>query len=413
MDTLAKFRGQDTPDVLVRRWYRTTLTSFGLVAFLMLGTTAARAQTPSDQTTAEPKISVTPTQLTINLRNVTDPNKAKDFPEVGIIQPVIMNTGTAAGNVTFKASFDHDLGSCLSSTVINVEPKEGVHVEPNSALPETLKFYFPAQCAGQTGTLIFNVTGGQPTTASFSLSKDFDQMLLLLPIAILWLPIMAGGAVGVLFLLSMIIFRIVTNLRRRNTSAQCSNKPKKLCFKDPIHVGTSWSFKDSWVTNVSAIGGILATVLAATGFLKLLLPGLPTDRLVGLNLLFTTLVLATPIIYLTWSKWEWSTETDEKLKTLVSRGTGLSVVYAATVTLAGVTGQLATLAVVDYLTQEASAWVKWFIFLILLLGVLLVFVYGIRFSCGVIQPSEEPSATTGNAQLVPKYFRKSEVSGTM
>src|SRR5205823_2495246 len=41
-----------------------------------------------------------------------------------------------------------------------------------------------------------------------------------------------------------------------------------------ITEGPTWSFKDSWASNLTAVGAILGTVLAASGFLSDVLPGL-------------------------------------------------------------------------------------------------------------------------------------------
>lgn len=70
-------------------------------------------------------------------------------------------------------------------------------------------------------------------------------------------------------------------------------------LKNPLVVGSKWSFKDSWLANVTAVTGVLATVLGATSLLNDVLHGVAVTRLVGLNLLFGALVLAAPLVFAT------------------------------------------------------------------------------------------------------------------
>ena len=74
-------------------------------------------------------------------------------------------------------------------------------------------------------------------------------------------------------------------------------------WRDVVATGSSWSFSSSWLTNVTALGAVLGTVLGATGFLADVLPGTDTGRFTGLSVLFGAFVIAAPIVYSAASKW--------------------------------------------------------------------------------------------------------------
>jgi hypothetical protein len=66
----------------------------------------------------------------------------------------------------------------------------------------------------------------------------------------------------------------------------------------PTHPSASWSFKESWASNLTTTGAILGTVLAASGFLTDVLPGLSTGLFLGVSLGYGFLALFGPIVYI-------------------------------------------------------------------------------------------------------------------
>ncbi len=61
--------------------------------------------------------------------------------------------------------------------------------------------------------------------------------------------------------------------------------------------GPTWSFRDSWASNLTALGAILGTVLAASGFLADVMPGLSTGTFVGFSLVFAFLLVVAPLVF--------------------------------------------------------------------------------------------------------------------
>lgn len=63
-----------------------------------------------------------------------------------------------------------------------------------------------------------------------------------------------------------------------------------------IKAGSSWNFKDSFATNVTAIGGLLGAALAAAGSSSTLLPGVETSRFAMLSALWAAVAVAAPLV---------------------------------------------------------------------------------------------------------------------
>jgi hypothetical protein len=63
-----------------------------------------------------------------------------------------------------------------------------------------------------------------------------------------------------------------------------------------IKAGSAWSFGDSFATNVSAVGGVFASVLTAFGSSSTLLPGVQTDRFALLSALWASLAVLAPVV---------------------------------------------------------------------------------------------------------------------
>jgi hypothetical protein len=65
---------------------------------------------------------------------------------------------------------------------------------------------------------------------------------------------------------------------------------------------SDWTFSGNWTTSVSALGAVLGTVLASTGVLTDIVPGLDTGRLLGTSILLVALLLLLPLIYTSGAK---------------------------------------------------------------------------------------------------------------
>lgn len=61
--------------------------------------------------------------------------------------------------------------------------------------------------------------------------------------------------------------------------------------------GPTWTFSQSWASNLTALGAILGTVLAASGFASDVLPGLSVGMFLGFTFFYGALVLVAPVIF--------------------------------------------------------------------------------------------------------------------
>jgi hypothetical protein len=113
-----------------------------------------------------------------------------------------------------------------------------------------------------------------------------------------------------------------------------------------VNTTSSWSFKDSWVSTLTALGAVAGTVLGATGFLADVFPGVDVQRFFTLLILFTAAVLAAPLVYAAASK----TDKDSG-QTL---GTVGGLWLATALTLFGVAGEFATIGSLVWLADTGT-----------------------------------------------------------
>jgi hypothetical protein len=97
-----------------------------------------------------------------------------------------------------------------------------------------------------------------------------------------------------------------------------------------VYPGPTWTFKDSWASSVTTAGAVLGTVLAASGFLTDVLPGLSTGLFVGVSLGYGLLALLAPVIY---------TALHKQSKPIFG-----AVLVAGAITIWAVVGELVTIA---------------------------------------------------------------------
>ncbi len=348
-------------------------------ALLVLGAGSAAATDAPVATQPAAKVGVVgPAQLEVELDNVS----GSDHEEEGDIRPIISNSGDGRGKIAFSARLDSSDADCAADSVA-VTPSV-LEIEPFSTLAPVLRLTVPRSCVGEAGSLLLAVEGAAPANARFALEKDAEDVSY-------WLPFLVGLGVAAVFTIGFAWWR-----RSR--------------LGEPVAAGSSWSFQDSWLTNVAALGAILGAALAASGFLDEVLPGLETGRFLGLNLLFGGMVLVAPLIYATSSKWE--PVTHEGKQKLAATGRTWGVVLAAGSTLWGVIGQLVTLIVLAS-AAEAEQSVKYTIGGLLALAAVLVFVYAVAFTYGV---TRDPDTRTGELpERVPdtRSGQLPDVSGTL
>jgi len=111
-----------------------------------------------------------------------------------------------------------------------------------------------------------------------------------------------------------------------------------VCVADPLGA-VGWSFSESWASTITGVGAVLGLVVSS----QMLDPEKPeTAALASLDLLFGTLVLVAPLLFMTFSKPK--LDTPNQADAPLYRGFVFGFLAASSITLWAVTGQLVALA---------------------------------------------------------------------
>ena len=355
------------------------------ITLSLLGAPGAAAQ--AAPTPDAPKIAVSPAEVKLQLTDITG-ESGRSTHERGTANIVLANSGKVAGAGTLSLTLDNEDGSCPSSGLRVGDPD--VNVPAGKTVTKALTVDFPDGCAGESGFLVLSpasAPAADPVITRFSGTKDFAESQLWNPIR--WAAI---GAVGFVVVLCWV--------RRRRLTATVS-------------MVATWSFKDSWLTNISALGAVLVSVLAATGLLQAVVPATKPDRLAGLALLFGAAVLVAPVIYMATSRWsaplsETGKDGTEVYTPATSQGTVGGLVLAGGFTLFGVFGELFTLRLIDTVAQGAQT-VKLFLQVSIWVAVVIVVIYALNFTLGATaaEPERSPSDGAAGRRRPPKPIANS------
>jgi hypothetical protein len=198
-----------------------------------------------------------------------------------------------------------------------------------------LKFEVDEDCIGIPSSLLVSSDGLATVSSKVATKRDVGGWYF-------WPPLIVALGAGATF---WGITRVVWGDLRNN--------------RTPL--GDSWSFSGSWLTSISAVTTALAGVLAATGFVTELLPGIPLGNFLGLSLTFGGLVVAAPLVYAS------QQVTDRKVVTPagaggnptavtepVLRGRLAGIFNAGALTCAGAAGLIAMLMVLTTLSNASE-----------------------------------------------------------
>jgi hypothetical protein len=152
-----------------------------------------------------------------------------------------------------------------------------VGVGANGAGYQPLSFTWDETQAA-TGWIVFSPASGPSAAVPFEVKETISS----------WALLEVLGAAALLACGVMLLVWLGVRLE---------DDWSNLKLADTIPAGPTWKFTDSWATNLTSLGAILATVLGASGFLSEILPGRSVGAFVGLNVLYGFLVAAATLVY--------------------------------------------------------------------------------------------------------------------
>ena len=341
---------------------RTFIAGAVTVGAVLAGAPARGADDTATPEPEPPSISIEGSDsLTVELSPTGDPDLLEpstwpwfDDDLSGSARVVLNNTGPDAATVTFSIVVTDPSGGCEDETP-TFTPADPV--EASSSRTYDLSVTMDSDCVGQTALLVVTGTGvdtglaSEPKTADIALARhiggqDFGP------------PLVVAGIVFLLFLIGAGL-PTLGNWTKRTPG------------------GDAWSFSGSWLTSVSAIGTALGGVLAASGFVTELLPGIPLGNFLGLSLTFGGLIVAAPMVFALGQTVDWKTtgEGAKKVKNQVVVGRIWGLVGAGACTCAAVAGLLTMLAVLTTLSIAGPAeQVAVLVLLLLVAGVVAAYV---------------------------------------
>jgi hypothetical protein len=272
-----------------------------------------------------------------------------------------LNTAQAAGQSLDRTVLLLNVGddqAVVSSIALRLDNADACHAMATLGTPVHIKAHGRAQvvaafsgvnahsCSGDGGRIVLRTRGdaSAPVIVPVLFVRTLDDAAYLVAL------------ISSLVVASALVLGVAFEAKRPRHSTS------KLWdwLKSPTSAGAAWSFQGSWVTNLSVIGGVLTSVAAASGLLNDVLPGIDLAHVIGLNIAFGGMLVASPAIWIALS--QWTLDANQAL-----------------VTLWGVIGGVITMAV---LTLYSVATVPDKVgVLVLLLGLLVIVgVYATRFT---------------------------------
>lgn len=287
---------------------------------------------------------------------------ASDDAERATSHVLLINSGDAAAEgVSFRLYVDSGSErTAYSSETVSLddgsEEFDGT-LEPAATTALQLEFSLPEGSIPRSAVL--EVSADQPeVTAPVAIALTLQRVV---EREWFWFPLGFGFLAGLLV--------IAITARKIPNPEGDTNLPTSW-WKVPVYTESAYNTKDSWATNITAIGALLGTILGATGFLAEAVPWVSTGRFTGLSLLFGGAVLLAPLLYVAFG-------TRMDIGGRKTFGTRFGLLLAGVVTLTAVIGGLASLAILVVFSDAPP--VETILYYSLLLGAAVgVSIYSVR-----------------------------------
>lgn len=229
-------------------------------------------------------------------------------------------------------------------------------------LPETLTFG-PLPGSPAAVTLVVS-QNGRSTASSTSGGVATTQLTLqrILP-SVDGLPfgwvIVAAGGFAVLFLILAL-------------ASEADRTGRRIHFSAPVYAAASWSFKDSWATNITVVGAVLGTFITASGSVTSLFPGVPLYRFSLANVACGALVIVVPLVVAVCSALtKQSADVKPQQGDAIVASFG-AVLVGGTLTMFGVGAELTLFGILADVSGATSGWKAVFLIALALAAVVVL-----------------------------------------
>ena len=114
------------------------------------------------------------------------------------------------------------------------------------------------------------------------------------------IPVCSGALLAALLIIATVVFGVPRSRRparpprsgRRN-----AHLDKEDFWRRPLYAASAWTWGDSWVTNITAVGTLIGTVLTASSGVAALLPGVDQSRFSLLLVMAGGVSVIAPLIF--------------------------------------------------------------------------------------------------------------------
>jgi hypothetical protein len=196
--------------------------------------------------------------------------------------------------------------SKLTYELVTTQPVMQAHGEVTSHVPIPPSSAIPVPCPSSTTTEAEEVTlaftlPSVPLAATLIVVDDHDAHpappAAIAMMAIhryvsswdyLWWPIISGALLALIF---ANVFAIATDEGGAPHPDQ-EKKPRK-----PIYASATWTFKDSWATNIGVGATAIAAILTGAGAVSTQFPGVQLDRYAVLMAACGLLIVSAPLVF--------------------------------------------------------------------------------------------------------------------
>lgn len=162
-------------------------------------------------------------------------------------------------------------------------------------------------------------------------------------------------------------------------------------FTGSVHAGQAWTAKDSWVTNIAAVGALLGAVITDSGgVLKSVILPTPAAGATLLFLIFGGAAAIAPVVYGATAKLESQGITQ-------TAGSVWGFLLAGVASLLAVLGEMATMGLLVCAISDSTD-TKWAVVVALGIGAIAVGAYSVRSlmyfaTLPAPRPQQEPAAS--------------------